>query len=341
MAWRGWRSLRLPRASRSGAAQPGCGRFAAGRYHRGRKPFDAVRVNFKQAIGRLMPLLFVLLWSSSFIAGKAGLRFMSPLLFVALRMAGCALVLVTLMLILRRSWRPLGNRRWLHCAVAGVLLNAVGLMSPHVGLLMAPAAQIALVQSLTPLLTAVLGVVLLREPLRRRQWLGLGMGMAGVGLVVGQAALENATRFQGLVLAFIGVLGLVSGTLYYGRFCRGMPLLPGAAVQFLAAAAASALAACSLETPRAAWNDIVVAAVAWNTVMVSLGGMGIYFAMLSRGTAARASANFYLVPGTAALLAWLLLNERLTLLAVTGLLVASAGCWLVSVTPHTERAASG
>jgi drug/metabolite transporter (DMT)-like permease len=288
---------------------------------------------------RFAPILFVLLWSSSFIAGKSGLRFMSPLLFVALRMAGCAIVLTTLMLVLRRSWRPLRARRWLHCAVAGVLLNAVGLMTPHIGLLLAPAAQIALVQSLTPLLTAILGVVLLHEQLRPRQWLGLGLGMSGVGLVVGHAAVESAARFQGLILAFIGVLGLVSGTLYYGRFCRGVPLLPGAAVQFLAAAVTSVAGAWLLETPRLEWNGIVIAAVAWNTVMVSLGGMGLYFAMLSRGTAARASANFYLVPGTAALLAWIVLGERLTLLAMTGLLVASAGCWLVNSNPRSGKVA--
>ena len=34
---------------------------------------------------RVAPFLFVLLWSSSFIAVKAGLRFLSPLLFVAVR----------------------------------------------------------------------------------------------------------------------------------------------------------------------------------------------------------------------------------------------------------------
>src|ERR1700722_7370556 len=127
----------------------------------------------------LAPFLFVLLWSSSFIAAKAGLRHMSPLLFVAVRLTACAVVLVALMLVLRRSWRPLGARRWLHCAVAGALLNAIGLMAPHVGLLLAPAAQIALVQSLTPLLTAILGVVLLHETLRPRQWLGLTLGVAG------------------------------------------------------------------------------------------------------------------------------------------------------------------
>jgi drug/metabolite transporter (DMT)-like permease len=284
---------------------------------------------------RFAPILFVLLWSSSFIAAKAGLQHFSPLLFVAIRLAGCAIVLVTSMILLRRSWRPLSGCRWLHCGVAGALLNAVGLMAPHVGLLTAPAAQIALVQSLTPLLTAVFGVVLLHERLRTRQGFGLALGVAGVGLVVGHAAFHDATRFQGLVLAFIGVIGLVAGTLYFGRFCRGVPLLPSATAQFLSAALVSALGAWWLETPRADWTAIATAAVAWNTIMVSLGGMGLYFAMLARGTAARTTANFYLVPGTAAVLAWLFLNERLSPLAILGLVVASAGCWLVNAAPRT------
>jgi drug/metabolite transporter (DMT)-like permease len=285
------------------------------------------------AITKTAPLLFVLLWSSSFIAAKTGLRHVSPLLFVAIRLAACALVLVALMVVLRRSWRPLRGWRWLHCAVAGALLNAAGLMPPHIGMLLAPAGQIALVQSLTPLMTAGFGVVLLHEPLLTRQWFGLALGMAGVGLVVGHAAFEATARFEGLILAFVGVLGLVAGTLYFGRFCRGVRLLPGATAQFLSAAAVSALGAWLLETPHAEWTPGTVVAVTWNTVLVSLGGMGLYSAMLARGRAARVSANFYLVPGTSALLAWMLLGERLTLLAVTGLVVASAGCWLVSVGP--------
>ena len=278
---------------------------------------------------RVAPLLFVLLWSSSFIAAKTGLRAFSPLLFVAIRMAGCAVVLLTLMLAFNRSWRPLAGWRWLHCAIAGVLLNAIALMGPHVGLLMAPASQIALVQSLTPLLTAVFGALLLYERLRPRQWLGLALGMTGVGLVVGHAAFESASRLQGLMLAFVGVLGLVTGTLYFGRFCRDVAFLPGAAVQFTSAAVVSGLGAWLLEIPRADWSQAAIAAVAWNTIMVSLGGMGLYFTMLTSGPAARTSASFYLVPGTAALMAWVVLGERLTLLAVIGLLVASAGCWLV------------
>ena len=278
---------------------------------------------------RLVPFLFVVLWSSSFIAAKTGLRHFSPLLFVAIRLTACACVLTLLMLLLHRSWRGLSRGRWLHCAVAGALLNAMGLMAPHVGLLLAPASQIALVQSLTPLLTAVLGVVLLHERLRPRQWVGLLLGMAGVGVVVGHAALQNAARFEGLVLAFVGVLGLVSGTLYFGRFCRDVPLLPGATVQFISAACVSAAGTWALESVRADWTPGAIASIAWNTVMVSLGGMVLYFTMLTRGSAARASANFYLVPGTAAFLGWIVLGERLTIFAISGLLIASAGCWLV------------
>ena len=53
--------------------------------------------------------------------------------------------------------------------IAGALMNAVGLMAPHVGLLTAPAAQVALVQSQTPILAAAFGAVVLREGLRGSQ----------------------------------------------------------------------------------------------------------------------------------------------------------------------------
>ena len=54
------------------------------------------------------------------------------------------------------------------------------------------------------------------------------------------------------------------------------------------------------------WIAPAVVATVWNAGAVSLGGMALYYLMLKRGTAARATANFYLVPGTAALLAWAL-----------------------------------
>jgi drug/metabolite transporter (DMT)-like permease len=278
---------------------------------------------------RVAPFAFVLLWSSSFIAARVGLRDLTPLLFVTTRMVLAAAVLLGVMLVLRRSWRVLSGR-WVHCAVAGVLINSMLLMPAHYAMVHTEAAPIALVQTLNPLLTAVLAWPLLGERLRPLQWLGLILGAAGVVLVVGLAAAHSVLEFNGLLLTAAGVVALCGGTLYFGKFCRGVPMLEGTTVQLLAAAAACVLGTLVFETPRADWTAGAVAAILWNAAAVSLGGMALYYLMLVRGTAARATANFYLVPGTAALLAWALLDERLAVLTVVGLVVSSVGCWLVS-----------
>ena len=68
---------------------------------------------------RVAPFGFVLLWGSSFIASRVGLRYLSPLLFVTVRMALAAAVMVGVMAVLRRPWRVLagagGTARWPAC----------------------------------------------------------------------------------------------------------------------------------------------------------------------------------------------------------------------------------
>jgi drug/metabolite transporter (DMT)-like permease len=278
---------------------------------------------------RLLPFAFVLLWSSSFIATRTGLRYLSPLLFVTVRMLIAAAALLAVNLIARQPWRGLG-KYWGHLAVAGVLINSVLLLTAHYAMVHVSAAPIALVQTLNPLLAALLAWPLLGETLRPIQWLGLGLGAAGVVLVVGIAGTRNTLELHGLLLAGGGVLGLCGGTLYFGRFCRNVPILQGTTIQMIAAAAACVVATAILEAPYAEWNNTAIAAVAWNAAMVSLGGMAIYYIMLRHGTAARTTAYFYLVPGTAAVMAWALLGERLSPLTIVGLVVSSVGCWLLS-----------
>jgi drug/metabolite transporter (DMT)-like permease len=179
------------------------------------------------------------------------------------------------------------------------------------------------------LLTAVLAWPLLGERLRPLQVVGLALGTAGVVLIVGLAAAQSAVQLNLLLLSGLGVVGLVGGTLYFARFCRGVPMLEGATVQFIAAAVAGLLAVVLFETPHADWTGPAIAATVWNAIGVSLGSMVLYLLMLQRGSAARATANFYLVPGAAALLAWALLGETLSALTVLGLAVSSVGCWLL------------
>jgi drug/metabolite transporter (DMT)-like permease len=288
---------------------------------------------------RLAPIIFVLLWASSFIAARVGLRFLSPLLFVTVRLILASTVLLCVALLLRRPWQGIAGR-WAHCAVSGVLTNTVLLMTAHYAMVHTGAAPIALLQTLNPLLTALLAWPLLGERLRPLQWLGLLMGAAGVLLVVGLAATRSSVELNGLLLTAGGVIALCAGTLYFGRFCRGVPIIEGTTVQLLAAAAAGVLATAAFETPHAIWDGPAIGTIAWNAGAVSLGGMALYYLMLVHGTAARVTSNFYLVPGTAAFMAWAMLGEPLSALTVLGLAVSSVGCWLVSRRPRPLAAAA-
>jgi drug/metabolite transporter (DMT)-like permease len=173
-------------------------------------------------------------------------------------------------------------------------------------------------------------VPLLGERLRPWQWLGLILGTVGVAMVVAPRALESEAGWRAIVLGLLGVCGLTGGTIYFRRFCQDTPLLVATTVQVAAGAILTCALALGFERLHAVWTFPAVASVVWNVLVVSIGAMALYYYMLAHGTAGRVAANFYLVPGTVALLAWVLLGERLTPSGVLGFAVASAGVFLVA-----------
>lgn len=261
-----------------------------------------------------------------------GLRLVSPLLFVGVRLVAAAALLGLAVLVGRHAWAALRGR-WLHLAVAGALVNGVTLSAFHVGMVTESAALMALVQSLSPMLIALSAVPLLGERLRSSQWLGLILGTAGVIMVVAPRALESPAGWRAIALGFLGVAGLAGGTIYFRRFCQDVPLLAATTVQVAAGAILTAALALGFERLHAVWTFPAVASVVWNVLAVSIGAMALYYYMLTHGTAGRVAANFYLVPGTVALAGWALLGEPLAPLAVLGFVIASAGVFLVARTP--------
>ena len=280
--------------------------------------------------GRAAPYVFILLWSSSFVTARVGLRVISPLLFVGVRLIAATAILG--MAAALRGSRPRESLRgrWHHLAIAGALLNGVTLSAFHVGMVTENVGVMALMQTLSPMLIALAAVPLLGERLRATQWLGLILGSLGVVLVVAPRALASPAGWRAVALGLVGAVALAGGTIYFRRFCTGVPLLPATAVQIGGGAVLTAALALAFEDMHAAWTIAAVTAVAWNVFAVSIGAMALYYYMLAHGTAGRAAANFYLVPGTVALAAWALFGEHLTPTALLGFAVASAGVALVA-----------
>jgi drug/metabolite transporter (DMT)-like permease len=270
-----------------------------------------------------LPFTFALLWASSYAAAKIGLADITPFVFVALRLAIAAVAAALLLLVRQTAWKALA-RTWPHLLVGGALVHGLALATTHAVLISVGATATALVHAFHPILTAALGVLLLGETFRWWQWAGVAIGFFGVLVGVPVGAGESA-----LVLLALSLVGLSGGTLYLKRFCRDVPPFEATMVQLVGGAMLAGAATLALETPHAHWTASLVAAMAWNTILMSIGGMALYNFILVRYGAGRAASSFFVVPGAAALIAWLVLSETLSALTIVGLIAATIGVAVV------------
>ncbi|MBB6348788.1 drug/metabolite transporter (DMT)-like permease [Nonomuraea muscovyensis] len=274
----------------------------------------------------LLPPLFVVMWSSAFVAGVIGVGAAPPLLLTFARFAFAGVLLTGIALAARSSW-PRG-RRLAHVAVAGVLVQAVQFGAFYTALGMhVPAAVLALVQGLNPVVVALVAGRALGERLTPRQWLGFALGAAGVGLAVADRLSFSSA---GIALAVVGLLALSLGTVYQKRFAGDMDVRSGTAVQFLVSAPLVGLASLLLETPRVTDGAAFAGAVGWLVLVNSIGAFLLLNTMLRDAPASRVSTLFFLTPAVTAVMAWLLAGQSLHPLAVAGLAVGGAGVLLAT-----------
>ena len=271
----------------------------------------------------------MLLWSTGFIGAKYGLPYAEPLTFLLLRFALVLAILLPVALILRAPW-PGTPRQALHYAVGGVLVHAGYLAGVfcalHLGL---PAGIAAVIAGLQPLLTAIAVGPLLGERIRQRQWIGFALGLAGCWMVILDKFSLQSSGWAGLALAFLALFSLTAGTLYQKRFCAGMDLRSGGVIQFAAAGLVLLPFALATETMQVHWSPRFVLALSWLVFVMSFGAIGLLYALIRHGEAARVSSLLYLVPASTAVIAFFMFDERLGTLALTGFAVAAVGVWMV------------
>ncbi|MES2188432.1 MAG: DMT family transporter [Pseudomonadota bacterium] len=277
-----------------------------------------------------LPLVFILLWSTGYAVGKLALPHTGPFTLLVLRFGLAAGVLLLVSLATRAPW-PTRAAEWMHLAVVGLLMQALHFSGVYYGLRLGlSAGVVALIIGLMPLATALGAHVWLAERVGRWQWAGLAGGLAGVALVVaGQHAgvagpgAGAAPAWVAYAATVLGLSGLVLGTLYQKRFCAGMDLRSGSCVQMAVATAVVALLAGHFEGFAVHWSGELVFATLWLGVVNSIGAFSLLFVMVRRGQAGQVASLFYLIPGVSAGLGFVLLDERLSLLALAGFVLSA------------------
>lgn len=287
--------------------------------------------NDTQAASFFYPMLFVLLWSTGFIGAKFGLPYAEPLTFLSWRYAIVIALMVVVVLLLRAPWPRTANA-YFHIAMSGLLIHGIYLGGVFIAIGQGLSAGItALVVGLQPLITAVGARIFLGEKIGRWQWVGLGLGLAGVSIVVAQQtglSSDGPAIWSMWLPAILALLGITAGTLYQKKYCPSFDLRTGAVIQFVPCLAVTAAIASMTETMQVTWSGSFVFALAWLVLVLSVGAVSLLNLLIRRGSAVHLASLFYLTPPATAIVAWALFNEKLTALAMLGMVVAACGVWL-------------
>lgn len=273
--------------------------------------------------------LMTLIWGSFSIAVKLGVGGVPPFLLAGARFCLAGALLFAL-LLLRRE-RPLLPRRRL----PGVLLLAVLIIGiPSACFFWAsqygPAGTLSTIWATSPIFTALVNIRARNEARGWRVALSMVIGLLGVTLVfidkleVGDG---RALVAEGAVLcaaAFYGVAMRVA------KNTADLPLLPLTAWELLLGGIILSSASLLFERGQPVhWTALNVSILLYLAIMAGCVTFGLTFWLIQRIGAIRTSYNSFLVPGIALALAYLLLDEPITLPKLAGMALVVGGLALV------------
>lgn len=282
-------------------------------------------------LARIAPGLFVALWSTGFIVARYGTKDSEPLTFLTVRTAVAAVVLFVIARIAgesRLTMRQVRTQWLVGAGIHAMYLGGVFVAIDH-GL---PSGVSALIAALHPVVTTVLGRVLLNELLTSRRVLGVVLGCTGVVAVVVERGVSSDDAVSAVALAAmaIAVAGMSAGTLIQRATSTSVPLLGGTAWQYVSTTVILGAGALVSE----GWDFTVTTrsmlSLAWAVGVLSLAAILIMLWLLKRQAASQVSSLFFLTPALSTVEGAILFGERLGPLAMIGLVVAIAGVWLTT-----------
>ncbi len=280
------------------------------------------------SVHRLIPFIFVFVWSTGFIVARYAMPYAEPMTFLFLRFSGVLVCMLPVALLWRARWPSLSQAG--HIALAGLMLQAGYLGGVWAAVKLGMSSSLAaLIMALQPIITAWLAA-LVAEKVSTRQWLGLLAGFGGVALVVTAKFSLIGLTLESLSLAGIALASITVGTLYQKRYCPDFDLRAGSVIQFGASALLCVPLMFLFETREIDWQPALIGALLWSVLALSIGAITLLFIMIRDGAATSVTSYLYLTPPVTALMAWVLFAEPITATTLAGTALTVVALWLVT-----------
>jgi drug/metabolite transporter (DMT)-like permease len=278
-------------------------------------------------------LLVTFLWSTSFIIIKRGLNEIPPLTYAGLRYSIAFVCLLPFVFTKSKieEIKSINHKDWIKLITLGFLFYTFTQGTQFFGLSLLPAVTVSLLLNFTPIVVAVMGIFLLSEKPTPRQWLGAALFIAGI-LTYFYPSDFSGGKTLGIIVMIIGVLAN-SGSAILGRSInRGSKysaititvISMGIGSSFMLASGIIFQGLPSISTTTffyLLWLAIVNTAFAFTLWNFSLRHLSAMESSIINGT--------MLIQ--IALLAWIFLDESISIYEGVGMFIAAIGAVLVQL----------
>ncbi len=274
-------------------------------------------------------------WGSTYVAIRFGVEVLSPFVLASIRF----LIAGPLMLAIcaARGMKLRQTRRdYVMLAVIGVLMLGVG----NVGLVWSeqylPSGLAALLIAVIPIYVALLEAFLPGgEGLRAKGWVGIGVGFAGLILLLSPGFREGmhsaSGQMMGAIVAIVCAFGWVCGSILSRRAKLQASAFVAAAWEMLFAGIFNTCLMAGFGGLRG--NHFSMQAfwsIAWLVTFGSLVGYTAYIYLLEHVPVAKVSTYAYVNPIVAVVLGAIFLHERLIGIEYAGMAAIVIAVYLVT-----------
>jgi len=286
---------------------------------------------------KIIPWLFVLIWSTGFVAAKYGLQFAEPFTLLSYRNGLTLIVLIIFTQVNKSIW-PKSGLAFIHLMVTGLLIHGIYLGGVFQAIKWEVSVGLtAMIIGLQPLGMAFIAGIILHEKVTTRQWLGLLIGIIGLYLILfekldfGFDGFFTNFSFWGVLAVFGSLFSISVGTIYQKRFCNEMDLISGTLIQYLGAFILCVFISFYFETGEINWTRTFIVTLGWQIFGLSIGAVLLLMTMIKQDASAKVGSYFYLVPALVAIQAWYLFGETMNFVSIIGvILIAFAVAMTVS-----------
>jgi drug/metabolite transporter (DMT)-like permease len=288
---------------------------------------------------RLLAFVAVIFWGISFVATKAALAEVSPVTLIAVRFAIGALVLLALV----RELPP--RREWAALALMGFVGVFIHQMLQSFALTMTSASSTGWLIGVTPIWSAILSAILLREKFGGWKILGLATGFAGAVLVVTRGDFSPAVfgrpSTMGDLLILISTINWAVYSVIGHKTIRRLGPRRATAGAMLF----GAVMLVPFFVANRAWREIPnLSATGWGALLfLAIGcsalGYLFWYGALERVEVSRVAALLYAEPLVTFAAAMILLGERVSGIVIAGGLLVIVGVVIANYAPGAAPAA--